>query len=236
MKRELIFHMHDASQRKTSESFARIKESIVSEIEINFENSNHVAASIEDGNRKVFSEPTLQESTVDPTVNAVNARLHALQNRQQEMKWGKEYDLYLDNIKEFEDIWVKAYVYIWEKYCSREIQFALKEMPDYDSNIKNEPLELLVRIEKLMHTPMKAKYPPLTLIEVLSSFLSLKQGDNEELLDYLSRFKSERNVMKSLFGKGMLDGFVENTPEYISLAIGDTAGEASGRITPGGTS
>ena len=29
LKRELIFHMHDASQRKTSESFARIKESIV---------------------------------------------------------------------------------------------------------------------------------------------------------------------------------------------------------------
>ena len=51
----------------------------------------------------------------------------------------------------------------------------------------------------LMHTPEKAKYPALTLIEVLLSFLKIKQGDNEDLLDYLSRFKSERDIVKRLF-------------------------------------
>ena len=66
--------MHDASQRKTSESFERIKDCIVSEIKIKFDNSNHAAISIEKGVRKVFSEPNLQESTVDATVNAVNAK------------------------------------------------------------------------------------------------------------------------------------------------------------------
>ena len=126
---------------------------------------------------------------MDATVDAANAKKNALQNRQYKMKWGKEYDLYLDNKKEFDDLWIKSYAFIWGKYCSREVQCALKEMPDYDSYVKNEPLELLVRVEQLMHTPMKAKYPPLTLIEVLYSFLSLKKGDNEELLDYLSRFK-----------------------------------------------
>ena len=191
--------MHDAFQRKTSESFVRIKESIVLEIKINFDNSHHAATSIENGVRKFSPEPTLQESTVDPSVNAANARMNALQNRQYEMKWRKEYDLYLDNTKEFDDIWIKAYAYMWGKYCSREIQCALKEMPNYDSDVKNGTLELLVRIERLMHTPMKAKYPPLTLIGMLYIFLSLKQGDNKELLDYLSRFKSERNVMTNLF-------------------------------------
>ena len=48
---------------------------------------------------------------------------------------------------------------------------------------------------------MKAKYLPLALIEVLYSFLSLKQVDNEELIDYLSRFKLERNVMMSFLGR-----------------------------------
>ena len=78
-----------------------------------------------------------------------------------------------------------------------------------------------------MHTSMKAKYLPLTLIEVLYSFLNLKQGENEVLLDYLGRFKSERNVMLNLFGKKMLDGFAENTPEYLALTFGDTVGQAN---------
>ena len=91
----------------------------------------------------------------------------------------------------FNDNWVKAYALIWEGYCSKEMQSAIKEMSTYESQIINEPLKLLATVESLMHTPERAKNPPLTLVEVLSSFLKLKQGDNEELLDYLSRFKSE---------------------------------------------
>ena len=98
-------------------------------------------------------------------------------------------------------------------------------MPDFNSVIRNEPLEWLIRVERSMHTPMKAKYPPLTLIEVIYSLLYLKQGENEELLDYLRRFRSERNVMIGTFGKKMLDGSAENTPEYVALTTsGDTGG------------
>ena len=143
----------------------------------------------------------------------INARLEALHNRQFDMIWVKHYNHYFDNIKGFKDLWIKLYALIWEKYCSREVQCALKEISDFNSVVKNEPLELLARVERLMHTPMKAKYPPLTLIEVLYSFLLQKKGDNEELLDYLGRFKSERNVMMSMFGESMLDGFAENTSE-----------------------
>ena len=142
---------------------------------------------------KVFSIPTLQESMVPR------------ENRQLEKMWEKQYNQYLDNLKEFKDLWIKSYALIWEKFCSREVQCALKEMSDFNSVVKNEPLELLARVERLMHTPMKAKYPPLGLIELLYSFLSLKQGENEDILDYLERFKSEWNVMLNLFGKRMLE-------------------------------
>ena len=60
-----------------------------------------------------------------------------------------------------------------------------------------------------------------------------KQGDNEDLLDYLSRFKSERNVLTNLFGKGMLYGFAENTAEYIVLNPGDNQGKARANIGGG---
>ena len=72
-----------------------------------------------------------------------------------------------------------------------------------------------------MHTPEKAKYPSLTLVEVLLSFLKVKQGDNEDLLDYLSRFKSERDVAMRLVGREFLDGYTERLEEYNNLPAGD---------------
>ena len=60
-----------------------------------------VSASIESGIMKVLSTSTLQESMVPR------------ENRQLEKMWGKEYDQYLDNVKEFKDLWMKSYALIW---------------------------------------------------------------------------------------------------------------------------
>ena len=90
----------------------------------------------------------------------------------------------------------------------------LQEMPDFDSAIKRELLVLLECIEQLMNTLEKAKYPALTTVEILSNFLRCKQGKKESLLDYLSRFKSERDVVYRILGKKFLDGFAENLPGW----------------------
>ena len=86
-------------------------------------------------------------------------------------------------MEKFDSLWVKTYAIIGDSYCSKEIQVALQEMPDVDSRIKQEPLVLLEKVEQLMHTPEKAKYPSLTTVEILSNFLKCKQGDKESLLD-----------------------------------------------------
>ena len=64
-------------------------------------------------------------------------------------------------------------------------------MSDFDTQIVNQAINVLARVEHLVHTHMKVKYPALILVEVLISFLQIRQADNESLLDYLSRFKSE---------------------------------------------
>ena len=65
----------------------------------------------------------------------------------------------------------------------------------------------------------------MTLGEVLISYLKIRQVDDESLLDYLSRFKSEQSVMLGLVGRKFLDGYTENTPQYKALADTDTAGQ-----------
>lgn len=141
-----------------------------------------------------------------------------MENEMAMEEWKIDYQIYRKEKNKFDDNWVKAFALIWGNYCSKEVQVRLKEMPDYDGAIRNEPLVLLRHIETLMHTPERAKYPPLTLIEVLLNFLHTKQGENEDLLDYLSRFKCERDVVVRLHGTGIFDGYVEETVEYRAAA------------------
>ena len=120
---------------------------------------------------------------------------------------------------EFEDNWVKAYGLIFETYCSRDMQVAVRELIDYDTRTIDNPLELLTDVEKLMHVPRKAVYTTLALLETISSLLTLRQQEKEGLMSYLERFKSERNVVLGLFGKKLLDGHVENMPTYTDLDV-----------------
>ena len=201
--------MHDSSQRKSSESYRRIIDAIVIKIQKTFTNATDVAKSLETGIRKVYVEP-IQRAVSREGTEADIARREKLADK----KWEIEYTRYLAKQEEFDHLWVKAYSLIWDSYCSKEIQVALQELPDFSKKIKRDPLELLQRIKKLMHTPEKAKYPSLTMVEILSNFLRCKQGDKESLLDYLTRFKCERDVIYKLWSKRFLDGYCENLPEW----------------------
>ena len=97
-----------------------------------------------------------------------------------------DFTIYRRECKKFDAAWVKAYAPIWDSYYSRDVHRGIKEMPTFENSIGNDPLELLTIVETLMHTPEKAKYPILTLIEVLLSFMKVIQGENEDLYDYFS--------------------------------------------------
>ena len=58
----------------------------------------------------------------------------------------------------------------------------------------------------------------ITLIEVLLSFLKIRQGEHEDLYDYLSRFKTERNIVMRLAGNNLIDGYIMSLPEYVDAA------------------
>ena len=78
-------------------------------------------------------------------------------------------------------------------------------------------MELLKEIRTLMHTPIKACYPFMTLTENLSLFLNLRQAQNESLLDYLERFEQEKNIIKSMLGSDVLNKFTTTYPGYEDL-------------------
>ena len=146
--------------------------------------------SLETNTKKVYTEP---QAGAAATTGLPAAR--AQLDRLAEKKWEILYNRYQDKVEKFDNVWIKAYALVWDNYCSKDLQVAIKEMPDYETAVNKEPLVLLERVEQLMHTPERARYPSLTTVEILSNFLKCKQGDKESLVDYLSRFKSERVVV-----------------------------------------
>ena len=82
----------------------------------------------------------------------------------------------MENEAEFASLWSKVFALIWESYCSSELKMTIKEMSRFQTHIHDDPLELLKIVEYHMHVPMKAVYPTLTLIKIISSMVSVKQG------------------------------------------------------------
>ena len=209
-KRELRFHMHDAQARKLSESYEKIKKAIILKIQETFEDSDNIVESLKKKQKKVINKPDYKKyvsTLTDPDEKAA-------ENTSLEKEWERDFQIFCDDQKKFKNNWHKAYAMIWKNYCSKEVQVAIEEISDFKARIENDPLELLNEIETLMHVPQRAKYPPLTLVEVLYEFLRVKQGDKESLIDYLNRFKSEVEVVKRLFGKSITDGYAEAKDEY----------------------
>jgi len=77
----------------------------------------------------------------------------------------------------FEANWLKTYSYILQNYCTTAMQTALKELPVFENEIKNDPLKLLEQVGVLMRTPMRALYPQLGLIETLARLLNMCQDE-----------------------------------------------------------
>ena len=69
----------------------------------------------------------------------------------------------------------KAYALIFSNFCNKTMQNRVEEHPEFETTIRDDPIELLNKIKVLMHDPIRAKYPFASLTEAISRVLNLKQ-------------------------------------------------------------
>ena len=213
---EFKFQLHDGSNKRTY-TYEKIKEAMILKIQTDFTSSRYVVSSLRN---KIKEGPPIpvREISRNPDEEMRSIEQETF-NRRYEAKSAHFYS----QETLLEDNWIKAYGLIYRGYCSSQMQLAIKELPNYDTEVLDDPLRLLEEVEKLMHVPRRAVYPVLSLIETLSNVMNCRQGENDSLMTYLEKFKSERNVFVSLFGEGILNGHVENTQEYRDISdIDDT--------------
>jgi hypothetical protein len=194
-------------------TYATVKDAIVQHIQKTFKDGQDVAESIEKG--VLFDLRSMQpvrgiSTETDPT-------RAALEQTGLDIKYQEEFRRFLDRQDNLRQGMVKAYALIFSNYCNKTIQSRVEEHPDFESEIKNNPIKLLEAIKSLMHDPIRAQYPMVSMTEALTRLVNVKQADNEPLLDYVKRFKQLRDVTKSHIGTKLLYEFCEHQVDYKDL-------------------
>jgi hypothetical protein len=177
-----------------SATYASVKEAIVQFVQKTFKDGNDIAQSLKD--------LKLIDLNVEEPKRAISEetspRLAALEQSGLDIKYQEEFRRYLDRKDNLRQGLTKAYALIFTTYCNRVMQSRVEEHPEFETKIENDPIALLEAIKSLMHDPVRAQYPLVSMTDALTRFVNVKQMDNEPLLDYVKRFKQLRDVAKEV--------------------------------------
>jgi hypothetical protein len=158
-----------------------VKDHIVQFVQKTYKHGQDIAVSLRDlKNKDLLSlVPTRGQSTgTDPAANS---------NEQagMDIMYQAELERYLERKDALEQNLTKAYMLIFSTYCNKAMHNRIEEHPDYETPIRDDPIELLSKIKVLMHDLIRAKYPFASVTEAMIRMLNIKQIENEGLLDYV---------------------------------------------------
>ena len=219
----LKFHPHGVGKDKQTVTYGKVKERIVMKVQKEYEYGRDIGECIRD--MVVIDLSVLRPQIQEPKETDPVKR--AREEKALDVVFQGQMELYLKREAILEENLGKAYSLIYENYCDNIMQTRIKEHPKYLSEILNDPIKLLEEIAKLMHEPIRAQFPYLSMMEAHRRLLNMKQREKENLLDYLERFKQEKSIVKSHLGDGFLDTFVEHTEKYKDLVTGQHLQEAA---------
>ncbi len=205
----LRFTPHNASSA-TAVPFDTVKSSAVTWIQKSFDESQDLAESLRDEEAKNLKgdEPTREVSTLKDDAE------RKFEQEGFDMKYQLILKEHMARVKRLNQGLVKAYAVLFQTYCSTTMQNRIEEHPDYHTKIIDDPIELLKAIRTLMHDPIRARYAYSSLAESMRKFVNIRQGQDEEPLEYSLRFKQIKDILKGHLGEDCLDNFVSATKEY----------------------
>ena len=87
-------------------------------------------------------------------------------------------------------------------------------MTDFESDIRDKPIELLTRVREVMLMPKKSRHHYDFMTEAMLSFLLCKQKEYESLKDHYSKWEQTKDNLKEHIGDEFIRHFVKQTKPY----------------------
>ena len=207
---ELKFSPYGQSYGKHSATFDTVLEYIVNTIQKTYKHGQDIGESLLNMEKVDLSDQEPVMGEVEPpgdTAIAGGAAAVTMRARQQlkslEVKYSINYQRYSNRLDILKENMLKAYSLIYGNYCTQGMQSRLQQLPNFTTEIRGDPIELLKTIQILMHDLVRGRYPYATVCDVWRTLFFTKQGENENILDYSKRFKQSRDVVKTYMGDEM---------------------------------
>ena len=125
----------------------------------------------------------------------------AIEQAELDIKYQEELWQHLDRNDTLSEGLNKSYALISISYCTNTMQSRIEEHPKSNIIIKNDPISLLQSIKTRMKDLVWAQYPLLSITNTLDRVFNVKQTENDNLLDYVKRFKQLSDVAKNQLGR-----------------------------------
>jgi hypothetical protein len=97
--------------------------------------------------------PTRHQDTSDDAAERANEQAGM------DILYQAKLERYLDRKATLEQDLYKTYALIFSTYCNKMIQNHIEEHPDYENTIRDDLIELLMKIKVPMHDPIRGKIP-----------------------------------------------------------------------------
>ena len=191
-------------------TYNTVKDQIVQYVQKTYKNGQDIAVSLRDLQAKDLSPYAPVRGTSIETATNANTK----EQTGMDIRYQAKLERFLDREQVLEANLSIAYALIYSTYCNKTMQYQIEEHPDFETKIRDDPIELLPNIKVLMHDPIRAKYPFTSLTKAMTRILNIRQRENEGLLEYIKQFKESRDIMKTHIGTDILDKFVKNTKDY----------------------
>ena len=175
------FFPHGIGRERQTVTYETVKEHIVQYVRKTYKCGQDIAVSLRD----------LQKKDLNPTVpirgtsSETDANANAREQAGMDILYQAELERYLDRKDTLEQNFSKAFALIYSTYCNKVMQNRIEEHPEYETIIRDNPIELLIKIKVLMHDPIRAKYPFASLTEAITRILNIRQMESEGLLEYV---------------------------------------------------
>jgi hypothetical protein len=128
-----------------------LKDYIIQLVQKSFRNGKDVTDSI----RKMDRIDMTSKIPIRRISGTTNADERVTEQEGYDILYKAEIDMYTKRKHKLEDNMNKTYSLIYRQHCSKTIQDRIHAHPDFETKIKNDPIELLKAIEILINNPVQ---------------------------------------------------------------------------------
>ena len=168
-EKEYKFHPHGSG--KNTASFSQTLNEVILSIQKSWDGGKDIADTLE-ARKKIdmkTERPEREES------QEIDAKKKEFEQESLDMAFKEDYKRFLGRLDLYERNLPRAFALIMKNYCTPQMVIRLKEIGDYETRVKNEVLNLLTEIEKIMNQPKRSSYPFLSLADTHAGMLNFKQ-------------------------------------------------------------